>query len=126
MKMALKDGQVFIKEANNNQFMVIKSWSKMRWSKQDQMLYGPADIEILNKLADLVPLPKPFEQLRTKLNRIAKAVDAERLNEEPKPLYKYPVKKTLYKHQMRGANMALMVFELIAPEKEEVNNSNGE
>ena len=36
MKMALKDGQVLIKEADNNQFLIIKSWSKMRWDKGQQ------------------------------------------------------------------------------------------
>lgn len=115
MKMALKDGQVLIKEADNNQFLIIKSWSKMRWDKGQQMLYGPADAELLNKLAGLVRLPAPIEQHRRQLNRIAQAVDAERMREDPKPLYKYPVKIPLYKHQTRGANMALMVFGLIDP-----------
>ena len=38
MKMALKDGQILIKEADNNQFLIIKSWSKMKWSKAEQIL----------------------------------------------------------------------------------------
>lgn len=113
--MALKDGQVLIKEADNNQFLVIKSWGKMKWSKAEQMLYGPADIDLLNRLAGLVRLPDPIEQRRQELNRVARAVDAERMREEPEPLYDYPVKLPLFKHQLRGANMALMVFGLIAP-----------
>lgn len=118
--MALKDGQVLIKEADNNQFLIIKSWGKMKWDKGQQMLYGPADIELLNRLAGLVRLPGPIEQQRQKMNRIAQAVDAERMKEEPEPLYKYPVKLPLYRHQVRGANMALMVFGLIEPPKLEV------
>ena len=38
MKMAMKDGQILIKEADSNQFMIIKSWGKMKGSKADQML----------------------------------------------------------------------------------------
>lgn len=119
MKMALKDGQILIKEADNNQFLIIKSWNKMKWSKAEQMLYGPADIELLNKLAGLVRLPGPIEARRQHLNRVAEAVDQERVKEEPVPLYKYPVKLPLYRHQIRGANMALMVFGLIEPPGEE-------
>lgn len=117
--MALKDGQVLIKEADNNQFLIIKSWAKMKWDKGQQMLYGPADIELLNRLAGLVRLPGPIEQERQQMNRVAQAVDAERMREDPKPLYKYPVKLPLYKHQIRGVNMALMVFGLIPPPEQE-------
>ena len=115
MKMALKDNQILIKEADNNQYMIIKSWQKMKWSKAQQMLYGPADAELLNKLAGLVALPPVIEEYRKKLNIIAEAVDRERLKDDPKPMYKFPVKKKLYKHQIRGVNMALMVFGLLEP-----------
>ena len=119
MKIALKDGQVLIKEADENQFLIIKSWGKMKRSKGQQMLYGPADIGLLNKLSGLVRLPGPIEERRKNLNEVAAAIDRERLRKSPEPLYKYPVKKQLYQHQTRGANMALMAFGLIAPPKEE-------
>ena len=115
MKMALKDGQVLIKEADNNQFLIIKSWGKMKWSKAELMFYGPADIELLNKLSGLVRLPGPIEQVRQHLNEVAAAIDQERMKEKPEPLYKYPVKRPLYQHQTRGANMALIAFGLIEP-----------
>ena len=54
MKMAMKDGQILIREADNVQFTIIKSWGKMKWSRQTQTLSGPADIELLNRLAGLV------------------------------------------------------------------------
>ena len=47
MKMALKEGQIFIKEADNVQFQIIKSWGKMKWSRASQTLSGVADIELL-------------------------------------------------------------------------------
>jgi hypothetical protein len=117
--MAMKDGQILIKDADNTQFTIIKSWSKMKWSRAERMFYGPADIELLNKLSGIVRLPGPIEDRRKKLNEVAEAIDRERLKEKPEPLYRYPVKKQLYQHQTRGANMALMAFGLIAPPKEE-------
>lgn len=119
MRMALKDGQILIKDADNMQFTIIKSWNKMKWSKAEQMLCGPADAELLNKLASLVRLPGPIEAERQRLNGIQDAVDAERMKEDPVPLYKYPVKYPLFKHQTRGANMCLLTFELVEPQREE-------
>ena len=113
--MAIKDGQVLIKEADKNQYLIIKSWNKMKWSKAEQMLYGPVDAKLLNKLAELVRLPGAYEEIRQKLNRIAKAVDEERMKPDPEALYKFPVKLPLFKHQTRGANMAMIVFGLVEP-----------
>lgn len=115
MKMAIKDGQVLLAEVDSERFMIIKSWGKMRWSKTQQILYGPADAELLNRLSGIFFLPKQAEDLRQKLNRRAEAVDAERMNKNPKALYPYPVKLPLYQHQLRGANMAMMAFGLIDP-----------
>ncbi|MEZ3502949.1 MAG: hypothetical protein K1W25_05770 [Lachnospiraceae bacterium] len=115
MKMAMKDGQILIKDADNTQFTIIKSWSKMKWSRAERMFYGPAEIELLNKLAGIVRLPGPIEAERQRLNQIAQAVDAERMKTDPEPLYKYPVKFPLFKHQTRAANMALITFGLVPP-----------
>ena len=119
MKMAMKDGQILIKDADNTQFAVIKSWGKMKWSKAERMFYGSAEIELLNKLASIVRLPAPIEEERQRQNKIARAVDRERMKEDPEPLYKYPVKYPLFKHQTRGANMALITFGLVPPPEED-------
>lgn len=120
MKMALKDGQILIKDADDLQFTIIKSWNKMKWSKAEQMLHGPADGELLNKLAGMVRLPANIEAERQRLNRISEAVDSERMKKDPVPLYEYPVKMSLFKHQVRGANMCLLTFGLIEPPNEGV------
>ena len=39
MKMAMKDGQILIREADNVQFTIIKSWGKMKWSRQTPVSY---------------------------------------------------------------------------------------
>lgn len=119
MKMAMKEGQILIKDADNTQFTIIKSWGKMKWSKAERMFYGPAEIELLNKLAGIVRLPGPIEAERQQLNIIAQAVDMERMKPEPEALYKYPVKFPLFRHQVRGANMCLITFGLVPPPKAE-------
>ena len=116
MKMALQGTTLRIKDADNVQFTVIKSWSKMRWIKKLQELQGTADLELLDKLSSIVRLPPAIEARRNELRKIAVAVDRERMNEEPAPFYPYPVKMPLYRHQTRAANMALLTFGWIAPE----------
>lgn len=118
MKMALKDGQILIKEADNVQFQIIKSWGKMKWSRATQILSGVADIELLNKLAGLVNLPERIEAERERLNRIMEAVDKERVNENPVPMIDPPIKVSPFKHQIRGYNMALMVLGLVEPPRQ--------
>ena len=116
--MALKEGQIFIKEADNVQFQIIKSWGKMKWSRASQTLSGVADIELLNKLAGLVNLPVSIEAERKRLNRIMAAVDKERVNENPVPMIEPPIRVSPFKHQIRGYNMALMVLGLVEPPKQ--------
>lgn len=115
MKMALQDNTLKVIEADNVQFAVIKSWGKMKWNKGKGQLEGIADLELLDKMASLVQLPPPIEERRQKLHKVQEAVDRERVNPNPAPMYQYPVKLPLYAHQVRGANMALMTFGLIEP-----------
>lgn len=120
MKMAMKNGRILIREADNVQFTIIKSWGKMKWSRQKQELSGPADIDLLNKLAGIVKLPPSIEAERIRLNKVMEAVDRERMNPNPVPMIKPPVKPKLFTHQVRGYNMALMVFGLVEPLEQEV------
>lgn len=119
MKMKLDDGYLIIAGCDSTQFSIIKSWNKMKWNKSRQWLEGPCTGELLNKLASIVRLPEVIEKERLRFNSISEAVDRERMAEEPVPLYKYPVKYPLFKHQVRGANMALITFGLIDPPKEQ-------
>ncbi|MGN0706609.1 MAG: hypothetical protein ACI4JC_01235 [Faecalibacterium sp.] len=116
MKMALKGETLLIKEADTVQFSVIKSWGKMKWNRSIQTLSGTADIELLDKLAGIVKLPPNIEIKRIEMHSISEAVDRERMDPEPIPFLEYPVKKKLFKHQVRGANMALLVFGFVNPD----------
>ena len=115
MKIALQGNVLKIIEADNVQFTVIKSWGKMKWDKRNQMLIGTADMELLDKLAGIVRLPPAIEAHRAALHRVQDAVDAERMNQDPEPLVKPPIKLSMYKHQTRAFNMALLTFGLIDP-----------
>lgn len=117
MKMAMKDGRLYIKEADNSQFMIIKSWNRMKWSKKDQMLHGPATLELLDLLAGIVRLPPAIEAERLRRHEIAEAVDRERMNEHPVAFIAPPVKVTPYAHQTRAYNMALLTFGFVTPEE---------
>ena len=107
MKIALQSTTLLIKEADNVQFAVIKSWNKMRWDRKTQLLTGTADMELLDKLASIVQLPPAI---------------AQRVNPHPKPLADYPVKMSLYDHQVRGANMCLVAFGWASPDAIERRN----
>ena len=125
MKMAVKDGQIILADVDprGDYFLAIKGWGLMKWSRQNRTFFGPATSELLNRLSDLLKgrLPLPAEELRIQLNRIDAAVDRERMKENPEPLYRFPVKLPLYRHQIRGANMALIIFGLVdAPDGKEV------
>lgn len=113
--MALQGNTLKIIEADNVQFTVIKSWNKMKWNKKLQQLEGIADLELLDKLASIVRLPQAIEVHRVELHRVQDAIDRERVNPEPEPMYNYPVKLPLYRHQIRGANMALLTFGMVEP-----------
>lgn len=122
MKIALKGDTLMIREADNVQFTIIKSWNKMKWSRSTQTLTGVADLELLDKLSSIVKLPPAVEARRTEFHTIADAVDRERMTADPAPFVKYPVKLPLYKHQTRAANMAMLVFGWETPEQAVIRN----
>ena len=125
MKMALNGNALLIKDADNVQFTVIKSWNKMRWDKRSQMLVGTADLELLDKLSSIVKLPHAIEEMRRRLKSVADAVDRERMVDDPSPFVAYPVKMPLYRHQIRGANMCLLTFGWVPPEGGAANGRDG-
>ena len=117
MKIALKSGEILIKDANSVQSQVIKSWGKMKWNRATQTLNGPVEADLLNQIASMVRLPDPIEKERQRLNNIVQAVDRERLNPTPIPLIKPPIKVRPFSHQVRAYNMALLIFELVEAEE---------
>lgn len=117
MMMKLDGNSILIKNADKVQFSVIRSWNKMTWDEKEKALRGPAEPELLDKLASMVKLTAPVEAQRIKAHAIQDAVDRERMDQNPEPLYKYPVRMPLYAHQVRGSNMALLTFGWVEPEQ---------
>lgn len=117
MKMAMMDGRLYIKEADNSQFMIIKSWNKMRWSKKDQMLHGAATLELLDLLAGIVRLPPAIEAERIRMRSVAEAVDRVRMQDDPPEFLPAPVKVKPFRHQRKAYDMALLVFGFVTPEE---------
>ena len=118
MRIKMDKGYIVLIEADSTQTAVLKSWGgMMKWNKRQKWWEGLVCAELLNRLAGLIPLPKPLNAERYRLNAVQEAVDAERVRptEDLKPFAKYPVKRNLYAHQMRAANMALLTFGLMDP-----------
>ncbi len=110
MQIALKDGDIFIREMTPEQYAIIKGWNLTKWVKAERHLRGKANMELLDKLDGICKLPPHIQEYRYELHKTAELVNLERNKENPEELVKYPVKKKLFMHQVRAANMALLVF----------------
>lgn len=110
MKIALIRGVVTIAELSNLDFQRLKNISGLRWNKTTRCMVGPVSLNLLDGLARYYKLPADMETKRQRLGKTRREIDAERLAEDPAPLLPYPVNANLYKHQIRGANMALRAF----------------
>lgn len=110
MKIALKDGDIILREMTSDQYNIIKSWNSMKWVKAQQCLQGRASMALLDKLTVFGKLPPNIEAYRQSLHKTADLVNAERNAAEPRPFITYPVTKSLFRHQTRASNMALLTF----------------
>ena len=110
MKIALIRGVVTIAELSNLDFQRLKNISGLRWNRTTRCMVGPVSLNLLDGLARYYKLPADMGTKRQRLGKTRREIDAERLAEDPAPLLPYPVKANLYKHQIRGANMALRAF----------------
>jgi len=110
LRIEIIDGYVWISNVSNIQYNIIREWNMTRWIRQEQALRGDVTLELLDNLAELTKLPPGVEKVRARLHNRYAAIEAERAASEPTPMYDYPVKRKLFKHQIRGANMAMIAF----------------
>lgn len=116
MKMALKDGIIYVIELDSIQVAVIKSWGNaLRYDRKKKWYYGPATGELLNRLSEMRKLPDNIEAERQRINAIQAAVDEERMKEKTEPLYPYPLKIKPFQHQTKAMNMCMYVFGFLQP-----------
>lgn len=115
MRMAIKDGKIYLIEFDSTQYGIMRSWGALRYVRAKQWMEGTVSLELLNKLAGITQLSPTAAALRKKLADTQQAVDKLRTEEDPKPLVEFPIKGSLYKHQVRAADMALVEFGLVDP-----------
>lgn len=118
MKIALNetDGTIAIAELGVL-YQTVASLGTLKWNKQQKVLSGYADLDMLTRLGQLVQLPPRVEAYRRRLLAVQQAMEAERVNPEPRAVMAAPVKATLFKHQQRAVNMCLLAFGVITPEQ---------
>lgn len=90
-----------------------------KWRKADRTMRAPVSIESITALENIFHrLPEPLRAERKKLRRRERMLQEQReqLDGDPKPLVHYPVKANLMRHQIVGANMALIAFGLFDEE----------
>lgn len=121
MEIAMKDGQILMRNLDSTQYNILRNTGKCIWDKKKKMLIGNVDLEFLEILNQMIRLPDKIKAEHTRLRAIQDAIDKERLNEHPVPLVKYPVKLPLFEHQVRGANLALLAFGAVDPPQEVID-----
>ena len=110
MQQKIEGGVIFVR-ATKEESAVIKGWRMMRFDKEKGWWYGDVSKQLLGNLKRNGGLIPPAMEALERMNGIQAAVDAERVkpDEDVEPMYDFPVKATLFKHQVRAANMAGMV-----------------
>ena len=114
----MKDSQLLMRNMDTLQYNILRGTGKCVWDKKRQMLIGNVELELLETLNLIIRLPDRIKAEYIRLKAIQNAIDKERLNDNPTPLVQYPVKVPLFKHQIRGANLALLAFEAVEPPQE--------
>ena len=117
MKMAMKDGKIMLIEVDNTQMAIIKSWNSMKYDRRKKhddrrLQQGTAGQALQDR-----ETATAIESYRQRLDETQRAVDKMRVEKEPAALVKYPVQGSLYEHQVRAANMALLTFGLADPKE---------
>lgn len=125
MQQKIEDRIIFVKPTKEEE-AIIKNWRMMKKDKKKEYWYGEISRPLLENLQRNGGLIPPARKILNDMLAVQKAVDTERVkpDKEIKPRYKYPVKAKLFTHQIRAANMALMIFGILPPE--EWSRRNGE
>ncbi len=118
MKVAMKNGRIVLAQIEQARMDKLKKTGMLRWNKAARTYSAPVTLDLLDVLAQIFPLPDTVEAERRRLAGIARQLDAQRAAAEPAPLVPYPVRARLFRHQVRAANMAMLVFGAVPLEEE--------
>lgn len=117
MKVAMKNGRIVLAQIEQARMDKLKKTGLLRWNRRERTYSAPVSLDLLNTLAGIFRLPDFVEKERQRLDDIRLQIEAQRTTEKPEPICYYPVKATLFSHQIRAANMAMLAFGVMAPKE---------
>lgn len=118
MKYSIKGDELVLSQVDEG-YDDLAATGLYRWNRRDKTMRAILSGESITVLEDIFHrLPEPLQKERQRLRRRAAMLQEQReqLDGTPKPLVDYPVKAKLMRHQIVGANMALIQFGLFDEE----------
>ena len=121
MKYSIKGDELVLSQVAEG-YDALAATGLYRWNRRDKTMRATVSIESITALESIFHrLPEPLQILRRQLQRREHLMQIQResLDKDPVPLVHYPVKAKLMRHQIVGANMALIRFGLLDEEEGE-------
>jgi hypothetical protein len=112
MNWAIEDEKLILTNLGNA-YDALAATGEFRWNRRQQCMEAPLSVAALEALSEVSGgLPGKLVAVRQKLWRREQALQEQRelLTGEPEALCEYPVKAKLMRHQIVGANMAMIHF----------------
>ena len=107
------DGDTVVLSQVGEYYDRIADTGQFKWNRRNKTMEAVMSVESLNALHDAVGrLPPLLGAHLIRLQQQDRMLQEQRgsLDKDPQPLFDYPVKATLMRHQIVGANMAMIVF----------------
>lgn len=107
------DGDTVVLSQVGEYYDKIADTGQFKWNRRNKTMEAPMTVESLGALLRAVGRLPPLLQDRLKILERRDAMlqeQRENLDKDPNPLFDYPVKAKLMRHQVVGANMAMIVF----------------
>lgn len=120
MKYSIKEDELVLSQVDEG-YDALAATGLYRWNRRDKTMRATVSVESITALEDIFHrLPEPLRKERQRLRRREAMLQQQReqLEKDPKPLVDYPVKAKLMRHQIVGANMALIQFGLFDEEED--------
>ena len=110
MKLAIVDSEIVCAEVGPY-CEQLRDTGRFRWNRRDKTMRARMCLDSLEALSSCCKLPPHLASELLRMRAMRDAVERQRASENPVPLLRYPIKNAeLMKHQVRGANMARLVF----------------
>ena len=107
------DGDTVVLSQVGEYYDKIADTGQFKWNRRNKTMEAPMTVESLGALLRAVGRLPPLLQDRLKILERRDAMlqeQRENLDKDPNPLFDYPVNAKLMRHQVVGANMAMIVF----------------